>query len=44
MLELSDFEEESSSAYPEFLGSQKKEHILYAIQMAKLAFYRSLLH
>jgi hypothetical protein len=40
MLELSDFEEESSSVYPEFLGSQKKEHILYAIQMAKLAFYR----
>lgn len=43
MLELSDFEEDSHSVYPRFLGTQKKEHILYAIQMAKLAVYRWLI-
>ena len=40
MLEVSDFEEESHSVYPRYLGTPKKEHILYAIQMAKLAVYR----
>ncbi|RDL38870.1 uncharacterized protein BP5553_03210 [Venustampulla echinocandica] len=40
MLDPSDFEEEDHSAYPRFLGTQKREHILYAIQMAKLAVYR----
>jgi hypothetical protein len=40
MLEPSDFEEENLSTYPKFLGVQKREHILYGIQMARLAIYR----
>jgi hypothetical protein len=40
MLEVSHFEEESHSVYPRYLGTPKKEHILYAIQMAKLDVYR----
>ena len=39
MLDPSDFEEDSHSVYPKFLGTQKREHVLYAIQMAKLAIY-----
>jgi len=39
MLEPADFEEEDVSAYPSFLGRQKREHILFAIQMAKLTVY-----
>ena len=39
MLEPSDFEEEIHSPYPEFLGNQTREHVLYSIQMAKLAIY-----
>jgi hypothetical protein len=42
MLEPSDFEEETQSVYPAFLRTQKREHVLYAIQMAKLAIYCSL--
>ena len=38
MLEPSDFEEDHSP-YPKFLGLQKREHVLFAIQMAKLAIY-----
>jgi len=37
MLEMSDFEDPVSTVYPKYLGTQKREHILYAIQMAKLA-------
>jgi hypothetical protein len=37
MLEPSDFEEEDHGEYPRFLGNPKKEHVLFAIQMAKLA-------
>lgn len=39
MLELSDLEEESGSSYPAYLGTQKREHVLYCIHMAKLAGY-----
>ncbi|KAG0649460.1 Cutinase transcription factor 1 alpha [Hyphodiscus hymeniophilus] len=39
MLDPSDFEEEDHSTYPKYLGFQKKEHVLFAIQMAKLAVY-----
>lgn len=40
MLEPSDFEEADGASYPSYLGKQKGEHILYNIQMAKLAKYR----
>jgi hypothetical protein len=40
MLEPSDFEEEDHAAYPKFLGLSKREHVLFAIEMAKLAVYR----
>ncbi|KAF4635629.1 hypothetical protein G7Y89_g2466 [Cudoniella acicularis] len=39
ILDPSDFEEEDHSTYLKFLGTQKKEHVLYAIQMAKLIVY-----
>lgn len=39
MLEPSDFEEEDHAVYPSYLGRQKREHVLFAIQMAKLAVY-----
>lgn len=39
MLESSDFEDENVSPYPKFLGTQKREHVLYCIHMAKLAIY-----
>lgn len=39
MLDVSDFEEEDQSVYPRYLGTQRREHVLYAIQMAKLAVY-----
>jgi hypothetical protein len=38
MLEPSDFEEEDH-LYPKYMGYQKREHVLFAIQMAKLAIY-----
>lgn len=38
MLEASDFEDDHS-AYPKYLGHQKSDHILFAIQMAKLMVY-----
>ena len=37
MLEPSDFEEEDHGEYPRFLGNPRKEHVLFAVQMAKLA-------
>ena len=43
ILEPTDFEEEDQS-YPKYLGVQKREHVLYAIQMAKLAMHRSSCH
>jgi hypothetical protein len=40
MLEAPDFEDDHL-AYPKYLGSQKSDHILFAIQMAKLMVYRA---
>ena len=39
MLDPSDFEEEDNTPYPKYLGMQKPEHVLYAIEMARLARY-----
>jgi hypothetical protein len=39
MLDLSDFEEEDHTPYPKYLGTHKREHVLYAIEMARLARY-----
>ncbi|KAN0122880.1 Fungal specific transcription factor domain containing protein [Hyaloscypha variabilis] len=39
MLDPSDFEEEDYVSLPNYLGVQKTEHILYAIEMARLARY-----
>jgi hypothetical protein len=39
MLDPLDFEEEDYVSLPNYLGVQKTEHILYAIEMARLARY-----
>lgn len=42
MLEFSDFREEGESTVPEFMGTYKQEHGVYAIQMVRLAQIREL--
>ncbi|KFZ20450.1 hypothetical protein V501_00130 [Pseudogymnoascus sp. VKM F-4519 (FW-2642)] len=37
MLDLSDFEEQEDSPLPPYFGQQKLEHVLYAIEIVKLA-------
>jgi hypothetical protein len=40
MLDLSDFEEQEDSPLPPYFGQQKLEHVLYAIEIVKLAKLR----
>jgi hypothetical protein len=40
MLSYKDFEEERDISAPDFLGTQKPAHGIYAVQMARLAQLR----
>lgn len=42
MLSCADFDEESDATVPDFLGTYKQEHGIYAVQMARLAQLRML--